>query len=156
MLHELYNNLIFERQKNLPQSSLGTRVGIIGLKWNRRCRNDHAMMFNKATSENWFEKVDVYNIFQRRETCIPWFFTKRPEYEFSLFLQHCSGKGQIRRPCWNTKSDSERFPSPYWQLRSTQFEIDERKIGRDPAYSMGSTPILTRYCTLGHLVFRVG
>jgi hypothetical protein len=41
---------------------------------------------NKATSENWFEQVDVHNIFQRRETDIPWFFTKRPEYGFLVFL----------------------------------------------------------------------
>jgi hypothetical protein len=35
------------------------------------------------------------------------------------------------------------------------FEIDEGKIGRNPAHLMGSFHILTRYCTLELLVFRV-
>jgi hypothetical protein len=36
-----------------------------------------------------------------------------------------------------------------------KFEINKRKIGRDPAHSMGLSPILTRYCTVGLLVLRV-
>jgi hypothetical protein len=45
---KLCNNLIFERQKKLPQSSAGTRVGIIDLIPNRRCKYDHAMMFQQG------------------------------------------------------------------------------------------------------------
>jgi hypothetical protein len=48
MSRELCHNLIFERQKIFPQSSVGTRVGIIGLMRNRRCRHDHAMMFQQG------------------------------------------------------------------------------------------------------------
>jgi hypothetical protein len=48
MSRELYNNLIFKRQKNLPQSSPGTRVDIIGFIRNHRCGHDHAMMFQQG------------------------------------------------------------------------------------------------------------
>jgi hypothetical protein len=51
-----------------------------------------------------------------------------------------SGRDQSRCPCWNKKSNSERFPCPYEQLSNTQFEINERKIGRDPAHSMVPSP----------------
>jgi hypothetical protein len=50
---ELYNNLIFQREKILPQSSPGARVGIIGILQNRRCGHDYAMMFQ----QDYFRKL---------------------------------------------------------------------------------------------------
>jgi hypothetical protein len=59
MLRQLYNNLIFERQKKLPQSSPGTKVGTIGLRRNRRPGHNHAMMFQQSQFKNLIQKVDV-------------------------------------------------------------------------------------------------
>jgi hypothetical protein len=71
MSRELYNNLIFEGQKTLLQSSLGMRVGIIGLMRNRRCGHDHAMMFQQAHFRKLIRKSRCSQYFQRRETCVP-------------------------------------------------------------------------------------
>jgi hypothetical protein len=103
-------------RKILPQSSPGTSAGIIGFMRNRRCRHDHTMMFQQGHFRKLVRKSRRSQYFQRWEICLPWFFIKRPEYGFLPFLQHCSGRGQSRGPCWNTKSDSERFPYPYGQL----------------------------------------
>jgi hypothetical protein len=48
MSRELYNNLIFERQKNFVTIITEASVGIIGLMRNHRCGHDHAMMFQQG------------------------------------------------------------------------------------------------------------
>jgi hypothetical protein len=48
MPRELHNNVIFEWQKLLLQSSPETRIGVIGLMRNRRCGHDHAIMFQQG------------------------------------------------------------------------------------------------------------
>jgi hypothetical protein len=47
----------------LPQSSPGTRGGMIGLMRKARCEHNHAMMFQQGHIRKSFENVDVHNIF---------------------------------------------------------------------------------------------
>jgi hypothetical protein len=71
MSRGLYDNLIFERQKNLPESSPGTRVGIIGIMQNCRCGHDYTMMFQRGHFRKLIRKADVHNIFSGEKFVFP-------------------------------------------------------------------------------------
>jgi hypothetical protein len=63
MSRELHNNLIFERQKILAQSSPGTGVGINGLVRNHRCWHDYAMMFQQGQFRKLIRKSRCWQYF---------------------------------------------------------------------------------------------
>jgi hypothetical protein len=75
MSREVYNNLIFERQKNSAKIITGDESGIIGLIRNRRCGHDHAMMFQQAH----FRKLI------RKSRCSQYFSAARNLHSLNLY-----------------------------------------------------------------------
>jgi hypothetical protein len=103
-------------RKISPQSSPETRVGIIGLMRNRRCRHDHAMIFQQGHFRKLIRQSRRSHYFSAARNLHSLILHQKARIYILTISTTLFWRDQSQRPCWNTKSVSERSPYPYGQL----------------------------------------